>query len=121
VDTRSKIVTAEEVPRPVKVVTGYFDVLRVEHVRILDEVRNRTPRIPLLAIVLPRSGEFLNQAARAEMAAALRMVDYVLIADQEVPDRVLASLQPAEVVHLDAAELRCTRDLIEHVHRGQTR
>jgi hypothetical protein len=48
------------------------------------------------------------------------MVDYVLIADFEDLDGMLARLEPIDIVRFDADDLRRTRDLIEHVQRGQT-
>src|SRR5215469_6752667 len=89
VDTRSKIVTAGQVPPAATLVTGYFDVLRVEHVRALQQVRDRTGDHPLVVAVLPRQRELFHQRARAEMVAALRMVDYVLIANRAGLDGIL--------------------------------
>ena len=121
VDTRSKIVTAGQVPAAATLVTGYFDVLRVEHVRALQQVRDRTGDHPVVVAVLPREGELLSQHARAEMVAALRMVDYVLIANREDLDGILEGFRPAEFVRLEEAGLRHMHCLIEHVQRGQIR
>ena len=81
-DTRSKILTAGAVlaipQRPIAIVTGTFDVLRAEHARELEEARMGTGVAVLLVIVLPRAGEVLPQRARAELVAALRVVDYVV-------------------------------------------
>jgi glycerol-3-phosphate cytidylyltransferase-like family protein len=121
VDTRNKILTWEQIPKGGMVVTGYFDLLRVEHSRDLECMRQRLPRAPLIILVLPQSGELLTQRARAEMVAAIRMVDYVLVADSEDLDEILKRLEPAEIVRLEADDLRRERHLIEHVQRGQTR
>ena len=76
---------------------------------------------PLLAVVLPLDGELLPQRARrAELVAALRMVDYVVTADETAPDHLLASLEPARLVRLEAAHAVRKRQLIEHVQRRQT-
>jgi len=109
------------VPHAATLVTGYFDVLRVEHVRALQQVRDRTGDHPVVVAVLPREGELLSQHARAEMVAALRMVDYVLIANREGFDGILEGLRPAEFVRLEEAGLRHMHCLIEHVQRGQIR
>jgi hypothetical protein len=103
------------------VVTGYFDLLRVQHSRDLEWVRQRMAPAPLIILVLPRPGELLSRQARAEVVAAIRVVDYVLIADSEDLDGILEGLEPAEIVRLESADLRRTRHLIEHVQRGQTR
>ena len=120
-DTRNKILKLEQIPKGGKVVTGYFDLLRVQHSRDLECMRQHLPDAPLIVLVLPRPGELLTQRARAEMVAAIRMVDYVLIAEAEDLDRILEGLEPAEVVRLESADLRHTRHLIEHVQRGQSR
>jgi len=70
-----------------------------------------------VVLVLQRAGELLMDAARARMAAALRIVDYVVIADHEDPDVVLERVQPADVVRLEEADLRSRGLLIEHVQR----
>ena len=118
-DTRSKILTlaaAVRVPPPVAVVTGTFDILRAEHARALDEIRRRTAARTLLVAVLPADCELLPQRARAEMVAALRVVDYVVAAAARDLDGFLGSLQPAALVRLEADDARRVRQLIEHVH-----
>jgi hypothetical protein len=114
-DTRTKIVSPDSVPRGATVVTGTFDVLRAEDARDLAGLHH-----PLVVVVLPLREELLPQVARAELAAGLRMVDYVLITDDDHPDTLLASLQPAEVVRLETVHAERKRQLIEHVHRRQT-
>lgn len=124
VDTRSKILTPAALlalapPRPLVIVKGYFDLLRAEHARSFDEIRRRTSAATLLAVVLPLHHGLLPLAGRAELVAALRMVDYVLLGDCEDLDRLLSSLRPAETVSLEDADMRRARQLIEHVHRRQ--
>ena len=101
-------------------VTGYFDVLRAEHIRDLREARERAPALPLLAVVLPLAGELLHQRARAELVAALRVVDYVVITDEADAAGLIESLEPAVLVRLEGADARRIRQLTEHVHRRQT-
>jgi bifunctional ADP-heptose synthase (sugar kinase/adenylyltransferase) len=60
-------------------------------------------------------------APRAELVAALHMVDYVVTAENEDLNRLIERCQPVEVVRLETADLRRTDRLIEHVQRGQTR
>jgi glycerol-3-phosphate cytidylyltransferase-like family protein len=124
VDTRNKILTpaaalALSPARPLVVVKGYFDLLRAAHARSLDEIRRRTSAATLLAVVLPLHHGLLPLVARAELVAALRMVDYVLPGNCDDLDGLLSSLGPAETVSLEDADMRRVRQLIEHVHRRQ--
>ena len=119
VDTRSKILTfaaAMELRPAGAIVSGYFDVLRTEHARALGGVRNH----PLLVVVLPLADEILTLPVRAELVAALRVVDYVVTADHADVEKLIESLKPAEFVRLEAADARRASQLIEHVHRRQT-
>jgi bifunctional ADP-heptose synthase (sugar kinase/adenylyltransferase) len=123
VDTRSKILTlaaARSLVRPIIVATGFFDILRAEHVRELLEARRRSAG-PLLAIVLPRANEALEQRARAELAAALRVIDYVVAANEADAEALIDSLRPAAVVRMEAADARRAAQLTEHVRDRKTR
>ena len=120
-DTRSKIVNADAAPRAATVVTGTFDVMRADDARELSAIRGRTPARPLVVVILPLPGAPLPERARAELAAALRVVDYVLVTDDGHPDALLAALEPAELVRLEAVHADRMRQLKEHVHRRQTR
>lgn len=105
--------------QPLAIVAGTFDVLLAEDARELAEVRSRTGAGTVLAVVLRGKREILNQRARAELAAALRMVDYVLIAGEGEFDQLVACLRPSEVVRLDAAQARRLGKLIEHARERQ--
>jgi glycerol-3-phosphate cytidylyltransferase-like family protein len=123
VDTRSKILTADAARRisaPVTVVTGFFDVLRAEHARELRQAREKGCGHALLVVVLPLAGALLGQRARAEMAAGLRVVDYVVAADQADAAALIDSLKPAHLARLEEADARRARQLIEHVQHRQT-
>lgn len=111
----------DQLPRAVTLVTGYFDVLRAGHARELGQIRLRSAGRLVAVVVLSRQGEIVALAARAELVAALHMVDYVVTADHEDLNRLIERCQPAEVVRLETADLRRTGQLIEHVQRGQTR
>ena len=102
------------------VVTGTFDVIQAEDARELAAIRERSAGRPLIVVVLPLDGSLFSQRARAELAAGLRMVDYVLITDDRHPDGLLSALQPAEVVHLETVHADRKRQLMGHVHRRQT-
>ena len=121
-DTRTKILTpaaaaALDPPRPVLLATGRFDILRLEAARALAEARRRTAAQTLVVVGRPVAGELAPLAARAEMAAALRVVDYVVPAENEAVDGLAASLQPTEIISLEEADADRVRQLIEHVHR----
>jgi bifunctional ADP-heptose synthase (sugar kinase/adenylyltransferase) len=127
VDTRSKILSRDAalgLPPPLTVVTGYFDVLRAEHAGDLQQARDRSPAQPLLVVVLtgysPIFRPVLDPGARAELVAALRMVDYVVTADDGDRDHLIEALKPAQLVRLEAADQRRARQLREHVQRRQT-
>jgi len=107
-DTRRKIVPLSALPPRCTIVTGYFDVLLAADARALAAL----PR-PVAAIVLPLPGELLPQRARAELVAALRIIDYVVLADD--------GNVPAHAIHLEADQSRRARELKEHVRRRQTR
>jgi hypothetical protein len=114
-DTRTKIVTPDAVPPGCTAVTAYFDVLLAEHVRALEGLAR-----PLVVAVLPRAGELLSQRARAELAAGLRMVDYVVIADDTGAEALLARLRPARIVRMEEDDARRIRQLMEHVRNRQS-
>ncbi len=124
-NTRTKILTraalaAVDPPRPVLMVAGRFDILRVDLARDLAGARGRTAARSLVVVVRPLEGELAPPAARAEMAAALRVVDYVFIAENEDVDSLAAIVQPIEIINLEEADTERVRQLIEHVHRQQS-
>ena len=119
-DTRTKILNLEaarrlRAPRLV-VVTGYFDLLRAGHACELEAIRQRTGGA-LLALVLPWDDAYLSQRARAEMTAALRVIDYVVAVDHGDVEALVSALGPFEVIRLESSHALRNRELIEHVHR----
>lgn len=118
-DTRRKILSAAAAERlrgPVTLVSGYFDVLRAEHTRALEQVRR-----PLLVAVLRHPDEIFEADSRAELIAALRVVDYVVTTDHDELDSFIERLRPAAVVRLEAADLSRARRLRQDVQRSQKR
>jgi len=103
------------------VVTGYFDVLRAEHARELENIRRRSGCRTLLALVLPFPGEVFDIRARARMVAALRVVDYVLVADAREPDALLEALRPQTAIRMEADDVRRNGEIAERIRRGQGR
>jgi hypothetical protein len=85
VDTRTKILTAAglaalDPPRPL-LLAAPLRRPAGGMVRELAAARRRTGANSLVAVVRPLPDELAPLAARAEMAAALRVVDYVFIAE----------------------------------------
>lgn len=127
-DTRHKIVTlaqagalAEESRRsgsaPAAFVT-HLEVLRAGHVRKLEELAAATPG-KLFVILTDPESPLVPLEARAELAAALRVVDYV-VPSAEGAAPVLAALNAGLTVHDEEEDRGLTRHLIEHV-RSRTR
>ncbi len=102
-DTRTKIIEArqaQELARSpgTRWITGHFDPLLVEHVRLLKE--EAAGRDLLIVEVTNPERPLLAQRARAELVAALEMVDYVVMSDRET-----------------APDAELTRRFVEHVRR----
>jgi bifunctional ADP-heptose synthase (sugar kinase/adenylyltransferase) len=81
-DTRSKIVPLEQVRQQLGDksacwVAGHFDPLLAEHVRRLSE--HIAPGRLLVVEITNPARALLPQRARAELVAALTMVDYVVL------------------------------------------
>jgi bifunctional ADP-heptose synthase (sugar kinase/adenylyltransferase) len=83
-DTRSKIIPLHELEerlqnRPARWISGHFDPLLAEHV---DRLRKARDPDSLLVVEISNPAEpLLSQRARAELVAALAMVDYVVLAN----------------------------------------
>ncbi|MBI3472244.1 MAG: hypothetical protein HY013_12885 [Candidatus Solibacter usitatus] len=102
-DTRSKIIDAgrlAELPGPCTLVAGYFDVLLTDHVRNLRQLRR--PGYELVVVLRDPPDSLLEPRARAELAAALDMVDYVVLgADGQLPvDATLEEDRQALIEHV---------------------
>jgi hypothetical protein len=121
-DTRAKIIdlaSASSLRRQgvrLKVVTGHFDVLTPALVRRLQGLSDGAR---LIAVVLDPPAPLLPAQARAELAASLSMIDYVLLLPAAGLDKALEEIRPDEVVREDMADVKRSETLIEHVHRRQ--
>ena len=121
-DTRNKIVgqASRPVPaEPIIIVTAYFDLLSAALAGELKTIRARAAT--LIAFILPLESQLHPQRARAELAAALRVIDYVVIGDQADLDKLIFTLHPSEVVRLEASDARRRGELVAHVQRRQIR
>ena len=125
-DTRTKIITPEEAcalarsPKIAALATGYFDVLLAAHIRELDRVRGSLPDALLLVALGAPEQPLLDARARAEMVAALAMVDYVVSLEDRQMESLLAAFPAERIVRLEAAHEQRMRELIQHVHRRQS-
>ena len=125
-DTRSKILTVESAValtpvRPLALAAGLFDILRTDHARVLAGLRERAGGGSVMAVVLPDARAVLSQRSRAELVAALRVIDYVVAASHAEFDRIAAALEPAAVLRLEDADRARLQQLIAHVHSRQAR
>jgi bifunctional ADP-heptose synthase (sugar kinase/adenylyltransferase) len=127
VDTRTKILTAEEAgalgrgSEQVVLATGYFDVLLAAHLRDLERVRESLPEDAVLLVALGTPEQpLLDGRARAEVVAALAVVDYVVSLEKQQMERLLPVFPEQRRVRLEAAHQERMRELIEHVHRRQS-
>jgi rfaE bifunctional protein nucleotidyltransferase chain/domain len=97
-----KLVDADRAAgRTVAFANGCFDVLHVGHVRYLQGARREADRL-VVAINSDASERrlkgagrpILDQATRAELVAAIRGVDYVVIFGDDTVERLLRLLKP---------------------------
>ena len=128
-DTRVKILPTEQAVGRIRelvrdgvvlrVFTGYFDVLGADHVRQLRSSINGSVRPVVFVIVLPSANPILTLEARAELVAALAMVDYVVIAGEEADFEAVLTAAGSEILRTETGDAQRTRQLIEHVHQRQ--
>ena len=115
-DTRKKILSvADGIPAATgaTLVIGYFDVLRREHVRALEQAGH-----PMIAVVLERMDAVLPLRARAELAAGLRAVNQVVTAAESQVDAIVAAVRPARVLRLLDRERQWAAQLKDRAQRG---
>lgn len=121
IDTREKIVTADQLTAteaPTVVAVGHFDVIRAEHCRLLQQARSGTAR--LIAAVLSDSAErtcLLDHQARANLTAALRPVDHVVMCDAAEASELATRLGVSATLDIDA---QLERDVIADVLQRQS-
>ena len=120
-DTRHKIIESQRAQalaqglraKGVKIVTGYFDVIVAEHVRRLRAIKNGSAM--LVVVVLDPPEALLAARARAELVAALAVVDYVVPADEQAAKELLSHFTASEIVREESDDLLRARRLSEHV------
>jgi len=95
-------------------VAGHFDPLLIEHARMLSEFAR--PEALLVVVVAPSENPLLTVRARAELVAALAVVDYVFAAGDGDVEAILADLAPEAILRCEDGDKRRTAELIAHVH-----
>lgn len=117
-NTRTKIVSLETAlsrDGRIAVVSGYFDPLIAEHVRRLRELRHGFDC--LIVSVADPPAPILEASARAELLAALAIVDYVVVPSEPQVLDGLAQRPNITVFHEEAADAERFKRLAEHVRR----
>ncbi len=114
-DTRAKIVSLGEAARRASgtgatVLYSHFDVLTAERVRLVRALAQEAGM--LIAVTSEVPGSLLPVQARAELAAALAMVDFVVIA--EAPVTCFPGARFVDDRETDAAR---TASLIAHIQQ----
>ena len=111
VDTRSKIIDAAQAASiaasGATVVSGYFDPLVASHAERLASLK--TDGAKLLVLIATPDNAILPAAARAELVAGLRAVDYVA--------EIAEGLTPQ--IHLEQEDADRFAALLNHVHTRQ--
>jgi D-glycero-beta-D-manno-heptose 1-phosphate adenylyltransferase len=87
--------------RTIAFANGCFDLLHVGHVRYLEAARLEADRLvvainddPSVERLKGKGQPVLDQAARAELVAALRAVDYVVLFPDATVERLLRLIKP---------------------------
>jgi hypothetical protein len=119
-DTRFKIVSREAAlervrGKQVAIVTGYFDPLQVEHVRRLNEIRSSHEL--LIVLLADPPDPILDAASRAQLIAALDMIDYVVLPQECASSVDFERAGRVSVYPEEAADEARFQRLLEHVHR----
>lgn len=121
-DTRQKILTLEGALSKVAILraesvrfvaaSGTFDVLTADMATQLEQRSRRADK--LFVLLINPENPLMPLHVRAELAAALRVVDFVVPVEGSVSDLV-AQLQPAEWVRLEQQHQDSITRLIQHV------
>lgn len=110
-DTRAKIVSADRAAELARsgatVVSGYFDPLIAAHADELEDLKQASS--PLLVLIRSTENAILSARARAELVAALTVVDYVCDAECDVEPHF----------RLEKEHERRLKELIARVHARQ--
>ncbi len=110
-DTREKIIDAARAAQIASsgatVVSGYFDPMLASHAERLASLKTEGRK--LLVLIATPENAILPAAARAELIAGLRAVDYVAIGGGVTPQ-----------IHLEQEDAARFEELLTHVHARQS-
>jgi glycerol-3-phosphate cytidylyltransferase-like family protein len=119
VDTRNKILNEDEGQRVarqlrgagirLRVVTGFFDPVLAAHARRLAELA--APNTTLMVVVNSANDTMLDARSRAELLAALRTVDYVVVPGKTDVSVLLQRIEPDAICREEDADRRRTGEL----------
>ena len=101
----SRVADAKRTGRRVVFTNGCYDLLHPGHTRLLEQARDLGD-ILILALNSDRSVRdnkgadrpIVNETERAEIAAALAAVDYVVLFDEATPREIIARVLPDVLV-----------------------
>ncbi len=129
-DTRSKILDpsstlqrlSEHDHPAVLIARGSFDILRAEHCRRLAREKAKSEKLVVLVANeaedagTPRP-TVLDARTRAELVAALQVVDYVVICGEAEAQGLISALPSARLIEPDTPPLRDVRaDVLRRAH-----
>ncbi len=119
-DTRTKIVSFDQAVRAIRehpgwvAVTGYFDPLTAEHARRLKEIRAEHSGI---AVFLSDPDDpILPARTRAQLLAALAMVDYVVLPQERASSGSSLLDSGLPIVREEQADEARFKKLVRRVH-----
>jgi glycerol-3-phosphate cytidylyltransferase-like family protein len=121
-ETRIKIVPASEGAARLRaasgedwvLVTGYFDPVLAEHAERLAALATEGKRLAVLILDPPEP--LLDTRSRAELVAALRTVDLVILPPETGVEAWLDRLPGGAVIREEDADLARRASLVAHVH-----
>lgn len=101
----SRVAEAKAAQRRIVFTNGCYDLLHPGHIRLLESARELGD-ILILALNTDRSVRenkganrpIINEAERAEVAAALAAVDYVVLFDEPTPHEIITRVLPDVLV-----------------------
>lgn len=101
----SRVAKAKAARRRIVFTNGCYDLLHLGHIRLLEKSRELGD-VLVLALNSDRSVRankgagrpIINESERAEVAAALAAVDYVVLFDEPTPREIIAKVLPDVLV-----------------------
>jgi hypothetical protein len=119
VNTREKILSLDQaraaaVGIPVTAFVTHLEVLQADHIRALEAVAAESVPGKLFLVLTDPPSPLVALEDRAEVAAGLRMVDYV-VPTAAGREPALDAIHPRRIIEDEEEDRGRTRRLIEHV------